>query len=168
MAGRAERRRRGASQNPRSLEVIAVDEVALELASAAAGMPARSNAAAAAGAGLRRSQAATASSITALRCCALAESELRHRRQGRDERAQVPPFRIGGGRDADPVVVAGAAVGAVRGVAVGSVAARLRRGAELGGQQRLGHRPQHRLDHREIDPRHTAVPAAGATARRRR
>ena len=60
--------------------------------------------------------------------------------------------------NADPVVVAGAAVDAMRDVAVGMVPLRLRRGAELRRQQRFRHRPQHGLDHREIDPGHGAGP----------
>src|SRR5205814_10667689 len=65
---------------------------------------------------------------------ALANSEFGHRRQVRYERAQVSPFRIGGGDEADPVVLAGAAIDAMGSVLVGSVAARLRRGRELGAQ----------------------------------
>ena len=85
----------------------------------------------------------------------------------RNDGAQASPFLVAPDGDADPVVVAGAAVGAMRNVAGGTVAPRLRRGAELRRQQRFGHRPQHRLDHREIDPRRTARRVAGATARRR-
>ena len=40
------------------------------------------------------------------------------------------------------------------------VALRLRRSTALGRQQRVRHGPQHRLDHREIDPRHAAGPSA--------
>ena len=39
------------------------------------------------------------------------------------------------------------------------VTERLRRGCELRRQQRFGHRPQHSLDHREIDPGHPTGPS---------
>ena len=128
------------------------------MASAAAGIPARNNSASAAAGGFGAQPRGERLVDRRTALLALAKSEFGHRRQARYERAKVSPLRVGGRDKADPVVLAGATVDAVRGVTVGIVAARLRRGRELGRQQRFGHGPQHRLDHREIDPGDTARP----------
>ena len=130
------------------------------MASAAAGMPARSSSAAAADRRLR--DATRRRAPRRLRPVARARS--RNPKPAIGDRAGTTAHSLRHSSsvrdgDADPVVFAGAAVDAVRDVAVGVVPLRLRRGAELRRQQRFGHRPQHRLDHREIDPRHPAGPS---------
>src|SRR5689334_7185760 len=62
---------------------------------------------------------------------ALAKPELRHPLQTRRQRAEVAPLTVGCCDEADPFVRAGATVNAVRGIAVGIVAARLRRRCQL-------------------------------------
>ena len=92
----------------------------------------------------------------ALSADALIEIESGHGRQARHDIAQGAPFRVGARNDADPVVVALAAPYAVGCMMRRCIAHRFRRCAELARDQGLGHGPQHRLDHREIDARHAA------------
>src|SRR4029077_3186584 len=62
---------------------------------------------------------------------ALSKSEPDQRRQSRYDSAQASPFLVLGDREADPMVRAGAAVGAMRSIAIGEIADRLCRGYEL-------------------------------------
>src|SRR5439155_27094981 len=57
---------------------------------------------------------------------ALRQPMLSQRRQSRDEGAQPSPFLVIGDRETDPPVLAGAPVGAVRSIALGPGADRLR------------------------------------------
>ena len=62
---------------------------------------------------------------------ALGQPERRQRGQSRHNCTEAQPLLVVGDREADPVVVAGAAVSAVRHIPTGAVAGRKRRGSDL-------------------------------------
>ena len=156
-ADRAGRHRHGASQKPRARK-CGLSTRSREPASAAAGTPARINSAAASFACSGRAQAASAPSI----------SGCRSRRSGRPSPASGTSAgtTAQSARQFPSSVTAmaiqssapGAAIDAVRCVMLRTIADGPRPLPELCLEKRIGHRPQHRFEHREIDPRHFGGP----------